>query len=370
MRPFRAEGPAAELYANQSGGYMKRERKTPREPAANGHPQHFTEGADAASTYQDTDPTRSPMTVAFFVENIFIPDYVAGKTLASRTHYHALLKHIIAPEDVDRMFRASVDQSRAKLKTLANWPYLGNIKLRDVKPEDIRLLVSAAMARGYAPQTVTHILTVVGTIFGYAAKKQFVSGDNPASGVTPPVIIRRDALTLTLAQAEEVLRAMRYPEKEMTLFAMLTSMKAAEICGLQWKHLNMTEAWIQTDGEPIPPNSIAVRKRWYLGELRSAAIKSSNINLPIPAALRPVLSNLSQRPRFTGPDDFVFTSRAGKPINTRNIGVHLRQIGEELQMPWLAWRVLRRTHKTLAQELGAQFLRQAFMTNVRAAAAQ
>jgi hypothetical protein len=34
----------------------------------------------------------------------------------------------------------------------------------------------------------------------------------------------------------------------------------------------------------------------------------------------------------------------------------LKPIGKELQMPWLSWQVIRRTHTTLAHELGMQFL--------------
>src|ERR1700680_2852029 len=52
-------------------------------------------------------------------------------------------------------------------------------------------------------------------------------------------------------------------------------MNVAEICGLQWKRVNLTEAWSNTDGESIPPRTIAVRKQWYRGEL--GGLKKSRI---------------------------------------------------------------------------------------------
>ena len=44
-----------------------------------------------------------------------------------------------------------------------------------------------------------------------------------------------------------VLERMRYPEKEMTLLAIVTGMNVAEICGLQWKHVNLSA--LGRDGE-------------------------------------------------------------------------------------------------------------------------
>jgi hypothetical protein len=53
----------------------------------------------------------------------------------------------------------------------------------------------------------------------------------------------------------------------------------------------------------------------------------------------------------------VLVSQAGTPINEHNITVRrLKPIGKDLQMPWLSWHVFRRTHTTLAHELGMQSL--------------
>jgi len=142
----------------------------------------------------------------------------------------------------------------------------------------------------------------------------------------------------------------------MTLIAILTIMNMAEICGLQWKRVNLTDAWSNTDGEPIPPRTIAVRQQWYGGEFGSVNKKSRNRNLPIPEPLIPVLLGLSQRAKFTGPEDFVLVSQAGAPINEKNIAVcRLKPIGRDLQMPWLSWHVFRRTHTTLVYEFGMRF---------------
>jgi integrase len=226
------------------------------------------------------------------------------------------------------------------------------VRLHEAGSDDVRRLVSAAMASGYSTQTVTHIRNVVSAIFEHARKKGWFSGENPARGVALPEMSRKEAHALTLSEAKQVLDIMRYPEKEMALIAILTSLNVAEICGLQWKHVNLTDAWSSAGGTPIPPRTIAVRKQWYLGELTS--VKGRRLrDQPIPVPLLPTLLRLSQRGKCTGPDNFVLVSRVGTPIKANNIVARrLKPIGRELGIPHLSWHVFLRTRSTLAHEMG------------------
>ena len=63
--------------------------------------------------------------------------------------------------------------------------------------------------------------------------------------------------------------------------AILTGMNVAEICGLQWKHVNLSPSEQYADGEVIPSRTIAVRKQWYRGELNSVKIgRTRNVSDP------------------------------------------------------------------------------------------
>ena len=298
---------------------------------------------------------QSQMTIANFVESCFVPEHVALKTYAGRAHYRAILKHVLNPEDVGRAFHVEANHSKAKLKSCPDWPYLGSVRLSDAQPWHVQGLISAALARGYSTQTVKHIRSVVSAIFSHAIEKHCYEGDNPATLVTLPEMIRKQAHVITPPQAQEVLSSMRYPEKEMTLLAVLTGMNVAEICGLQWKCLNLTSAERQTQEGPIPPRTIAVRKHLYRGELANVA-KNRMRNLRIPKPLVSILTHLSHRSKYVAADDFVLVSRNGSAINQTNIVVRrLRPIGKDLQMPWLTWQVFRRAHSTLASETGRRF---------------
>ncbi len=301
---------------------------------------------------------QTPMTVVEFVEKLFVPEHVAIKGLAGRTHYRAILKHVLTPEEVQRAFHLDMGKSRARLKAIPDWPYLSALGLEETQPAHVEQLMLAAQARGYSIQTVTHIRNVVSAIFSHAKKAHYLQGSNPASLVAVPGMSRKEAHILTIPQLEAVLHRMRYPEKEMTLLAIVTGMNVAEICGLQWKHLNVSSVEYEATGNPIPPLTIAVRKQWYRGELNSVKIGRTR-NVAIPEGMVPILTMLSRRGKFTKPDDFVLVSEAGTPVNETNIASRrLKTVGQELGMPWLSWHVFRRTRKDYVQRFGARFVEQ------------
>jgi integrase len=298
------------------------------------------------------------MTVAEFVKSKFVPEHVAVKRASGRRHYQAILKHVLTPEEVNLIFGVYTNGTRSKLRCDPNWPYLSNVEIHSVRPLHVQRLVSAALERGYSAQTVKHIRNVVSAICSHASKQGLLAGGNPASNVALPGMKRKEVHALTLAQTVKVLEAMRYPEREMALIAILTSMNMSEICGLQWKHVNLSDNTLNREGEMIPPGTIAVRKQWYRGELCSVP-KGRNLNIRIPQLLHSTLFKLSFRGANTGWSDFVFASKAGTPINQINVAARrLKSIGRELQLPWLSWQVFRRTRVNLIYEFSLQFQHQ------------
>jgi hypothetical protein len=293
------------------------------------------------------------MTVADFVAARFLPDHVAIKTSPGKRHYQAILKHVLTPEEVETIFGAPVEGSRSKMQPKADWPYMSDVKLREASPEHVQRLIAAAAHWGYSSQTIRHIRNVVGAVFSHALRTRHFTGDNPASLVTLPGMERRESHALTLEQTLKVLELMQYPEREMTLFAILTNMNIAEICGLQWKYVNLTEHHLSREGQSIPPRSIMVRNQWYRGEL-CAVPAGRRKSLPIPQLLFSVLHTLS-RTKSSGWNDFVLSTKSGRPINQINLAARrLKTIGRELEMPWISWQVLRRTRAILAYEFGTQ----------------
>lgn len=304
--------------------------------------------------YDQESPDLSAMRFVTFVEMIFIPEHVTHKTFAGRSHYCAILKHVLHPEAVDRMFGQHHSGGYGKLRTLQDWPYIDDVPLRDVTPAHVTRIVLAAFAQGYSAQTVKHIRNVIGAIISHAINENFRHGNNPVSSVPLPPVVRKRTQRLDAAQVQSILRLMRYPEREMTLITIATGMSISEICGMQWKHLNLTGAEVERDQCSIPPRSILVAQQWNArGLIELGAGRTRYVH--IPEALGDALSILRSQHADTDPEAFVLTSELGKPISSATArDTVLKPIGRRLNMPWLSWQVIKRTHVSLMKELRTQ----------------
>jgi integrase len=303
---------------------------------------------------QDAVPIAAEMTFGDFVECSFVPEHVMKKRSAGRAYFQGILKHVLTPERVDRAFRVDEEMSRVKLKAISGWPYLDAMRLCDVSPDHVQLIIAAALERGYSTQTVTHIRNVIRATFSHAEKGLGISVKNPANHVKMPDIVRKQAHVLNIEQLRQLVAEMRSPEREITLLAILTEMNVAEICGLQWKCVNLSEFRCMIDGEWIPPRTIAVRKQSYRCEF-GPVMGCRKRDIRIPDLLASVFRSIKNRKRFTGREDFVVVSRSGTPVNQDNVANRrLKLIGRRLDMPWLSWNVFHRTHLALHSELGRQ----------------
>lgn len=129
------------------------------------------------------------MSVAIFIEKKFIPNHVRIKSAAGRTHYQAILKHILKPETVQALFAQDPGKTKARLRTVPGWPYLDDVRLFDLNADHVRQLTASAIGRGYSAQTVKHIKNVLSTIIAHAKKEHLFEGDNPAAEVKLPRLV-------------------------------------------------------------------------------------------------------------------------------------------------------------------------------------
>jgi integrase len=296
----------------------------------------------------------SLISLADFVQRKFIPEYVQIRRSAGRAHFHAILKHVLSPQDEARAFADKSEKTDVKRKAIYGWPFMGSLRLYEIDEKKIQHLTTVALEHGYSTQTVTHIRNVLRAIFSHAIRACKYEGLNPATQVTLPAMARKKAHTLTLAQLKQVMPVMHYPEKGIALFALLTEMSVAEICGLQWQYINVSSNGIAVEDDWVPPKTIAIRNQWYRGEF-GPVMGSRNRFVPVPDLLCSILRDLRNRKQFSGPQDFVLASRSGTPVYPENIAARrLKSIGRAYEMPWLSWHVFHRTHISLRSELGRQ----------------
>jgi len=241
---------------------------------------------------------------ARFVETVFIPDHVVHKTFAGRAHYCAILKHVLHPETVDRLFGHDPSNWNARLRAPSGWPYIDDLSLCDVTPAHVTQIILAAFAKGYSAQTVKHIRNVIGAIMSHAIKKNILRGSNPVSSVPLPPTVRKRAQRLNESQVRSILALMQYPEREMTLITIATGMSISEICGLQWKHINLTRAKVACEGCAIPAQSILVKQQWNARGLVEIGASRTRF-VYIPDALNDALVMLRSQRGNSDPAVFV-----------------------------------------------------------------
>lgn len=309
------------------------------------------DGARATSAngiQNEQDPT-----LAEFIEKRFIPEYVLAKRRAGRAHFYSTLKHVLTPEAVEKAFGVVNIKRRSHLRALPGWPYLDTVRLSDLHSDHVHNLISSALQHGYSTQTATHIRNLIGQVYSHACKLMPLGRVNPASMVKPPSISHRATRTLDLDELQLVLGNMRFPEREISVLSLLTDMTVSEICGLQWKCINLSSTRRYVEGAWLPPRTILIAKQSYRGELQDVrGVRRRHLRLS--GVLVSVLQSVQAR---TGPaqnDAFLFSSRNATPVNQDNLANRrLKVIGKRIRMPWISWNVFHRTNLCLTSRYEA-----------------
>ena len=105
----------------------------------------------------------------------------------------------LAPNTI-RGYRVNVEKHIA--------PYIGQIRLNDLKPSDIQGLYSKLLAQGLSGTTVRYVHNNLHRALSVAVRQQLLTR-NPADCVEPPVIDHYEAATLNDKQVRQLLTACR-----------------------------------------------------------------------------------------------------------------------------------------------------------------
>ena len=309
------------------------------------------ESDPAPATRSVQTAASSRISLAEFVGVKFLPEYIEQKSFAGQRHYQAMLKHILRPETVDQLFNPGAAELKSRLRAVPDWPYLDEVKLCELQEHHVRDLTSAAFRLGYSAQTVTHIRNVLGVIIAHAKRKGLFADESPVPSIELPPVSHYRQQDLTIAQAKTMLKMMQYPERQIALIAITTGISIREICGLQWKHINITTAAISCDGETIPSGCILLKQHWDpqgMANLHPTRIRLIEVSEPLLFALQ----RLKQEARFATANSFVMTTPSGSPIRPDTLRImRLKAIGRKISIPWLSWRVVRRAHEAMVTEL-------------------
>ena len=217
-------------------------------------------------------------------------------------------------------------------------PFLGGIRLPEIGPADVQMLV-AEKSKRFAPKTVLSLRNLLSKIFGTAKLWGYLQA-NPAQGVQVPSLVdTRERLTLTPEQVRALLVVLKEPYRTMVLLAVLSGLRRGEIFGLRWKCVDFAE------------RAIVVAEANYEGQSAPPKTRASRRKVFVDTAVLEALSRL--RPTHYQPDDFVFPSERGTALNPNNVlNRVMRPACQRAGIPLVSWHNFRYTYATWANPTG------------------
>jgi integrase len=200
-------------------------------------------------------------------------------------------------------------------------PRYASRRLDAIAPDDLAKLVRELRVEGLAESTIVIVIGVVNRIYRFAARRLGWSGANPVSlmlpserpkpsqGVRRRLFAERE-LEQTVAAAEE-------PYRTLFTLAALTGARLSELLALRWLNVRLSD--------PDDAEIEFVCQVDRHGNLRPTKTDGSARTIPIPRELAQILVRHNERSRYTGPEDFVFSTRTGRPFGQRNVARALRR---------------------------------------------
>jgi integrase len=232
-------------------------------------------------------------------------------------------------------------------------PLIGKRQLRELSVADVQNVVRSLMSRGLSVQTATHAKNAISAIVSHAKRLGMFTGENPASLVRMPPMVRHPKPALNWEQAQKALMITPEPYRTMALMSMTTSLNVAELTGLKWGRVNLTDrtVYLTNDDLTLPPKSFGVIQNYYRGKYGSVKTTARNRVQPISDDLAEALGNL--RSTEASDDAPVFASRNGTPIDAHNANNRIwKKVGKAIGVPGLSWHSFRRTAATLTNQVG------------------
>lgn len=260
---------------------------------------------------------------------------------------------------VEIYFVDQLDRMSVRLREDYQWrlsimlPTLGCIYMHDFTVRRIQRFLdsqSRTVSGGpYGRETVKHFRNTLSKIFRYAVGMHVVA-ENPVEGVVLPPADEepKKAVYKFIPEPEQMkpfLRALplgasttpdRFiaPVREMIALAATSGgMSKSECQRVRWSHLNLTDEPTTFFGRNLPAGSIVIPKG-------KNALRERVMGLP-PATVK-LLCGWKAASPFNKPNDLVFCSEVGNPLDGKAVWRYLKAAGERTGMPDVASHCFRR----------------------------
>jgi len=256
----------------------------------------------------------------------------------SRSEAFYSAREFVEREWMPRMLPTLKASTQSSYRTNLNryvLPWLGEVRLRDLRKGEIQAWLSALSESGLSRQTVKNIWCALASVLRTAVDWGYIE-TNPAHGVRLPA--RQPKAAVFLPTPEQVVQILqRLPEPSHTLLLLLvgTGLRVGEALGLRWEDIDLQR------------KTLTVRRDIWHGQVSSPKYAASERVIP----LGPKLAGHLEGKRG-GVSLWIFAGNSGKPLDPKNLTRRqLRPVLDGLGIPRFSWHRLRKLHSTYLGDL-------------------
>jgi len=237
----------------------------------------------------------------------------------------------------DRPSSAATYSSKLRAHLL---PAFGEKRLNEITRWDVQMFLSEKLKQSYSTAHVHGMRATLSKILQGALEWDFVE-ENSARGCR---VSNRKAVKqhvhLNPLQVGQLTGALPEPCRSVVLVAVLTGFRIGEILALRWSRVDFLRGIISVEES-------------YSGRFGPPKTPSSRRAIPMSAALRQVLQKHRAKSQYTQPEDLVFNTERGTPLNRSNLlNRDLHPTCRNLNLLPVSWHSFRHAHTTWHKEEG------------------
>jgi integrase len=221
------------------------------------------------------------------------------------------------------------------------FPALGSVPLCNLSRGQIEECLSNLRQKGFAVSTLRGVRATFSTVLQAAVERGYLE-KNPAHGIRIREAVTKPARRFYApTQIRPLLLELAEPCRTVVYVAVLSGLRIGEILALRWKRVDLLQ------------NTIEVAETFSDGQFGSPKTRSSKRVIPMSSILSSVLESHRTGAIHKEPDDLVFCTLKGTPLNPKNLyNRELAPACDRIKQPRVSWHSFRHTHATLLGDVG------------------
>ena len=222
-------------------------------------------------------------------------------------------------------------------------PTFGKSPLGEITREWVQSFLAAKLQAGLSWKTVKLIRQALGRVLSSAEDWGYIDHNAALKTKLPrrPIDNNPKAI-LTPSQITQLRDLLREPAHSIATLLALTGLRIGELLALRWKRVDLNA------------RTLRIAETVYDGHFDTPKTQRSARVIPLGSETCNVLVTLRQAQSHPDPDELVFHTATGEPLNRHNLlRRHLRPACQKLGLNGIGWHSLRHAHATFLNAAGA-----------------